>query len=107
MKFKNPVLNNKITNKVAKGMVDGILNVVKRIAGQAELVTFDEVYEFVLNMDPDEFAAYQIPSHNPDDLYAERNACLKNAANAKSVEDRLYYIEQADEIDRKLSSEGE
>lgn len=62
MKFKNPVLNNKMANKVAKGMTDGILNVVKRIAGQAQLTTFDEVYEFVLNMDPDEFAAYQIPS---------------------------------------------
>lgn len=62
MKFKNPILNNKLQNKVAKGIVDGILNVVKRIAGQAQLTTFDEVYEFVLNMDPDEFAAYQIPS---------------------------------------------
>lgn len=107
MKLKNPILNNKLQNRVAKKMVDGILNVVKRIAGQSQLTTFDEVYEFVLNMDPDEFAAYQIPSHNPDDFYAERNACLKNAANAESVEDRLYYIEQADEIDRMLSSEGE
>lgn len=62
MKFKNPILDNKIQRKIIKGTVDGILNVVKRIAGQAELVTFDEVYEFVLNMDPDEFAAYQIPS---------------------------------------------
>lgn len=62
MKFKNPVLNNKMSNKVVKGLTDGILNVVKRIAGQAQLTTFDEVYEFVLNMDPDEFAAYQIPS---------------------------------------------
>lgn len=60
MKFKNPILNNKLQNKVAKGMVDGILNVVKRIAGQAELVTFDEVYDYVLNMDLDTFAAYQI-----------------------------------------------
>lgn len=62
MKFKNPIKNNKMANKAVKGVVDGILNVVKRIAGQAQLTTFDEVYEFVLNMDPDEFAAYQIPS---------------------------------------------
>lgn len=62
MKFKNPILDNKIQKKIIKGTVDGILNVVKRIAGQAQLTTFDEVYEFVLNMDPDEFAAYQIPS---------------------------------------------
>lgn len=56
----NKYLNNKMSQKIVKNTTDGILGVVNRIAQAEQITDWNELYEFILNMDPETFCNYQL-----------------------------------------------
>lgn len=65
--MKNPKLMKSTSEKIAKATTDGILGVVRKIAISEELTSFDEVYDFIINLSPHDFATYQYKSEKTYD----------------------------------------
>lgn len=66
--MKNIKLMKSTSEKIAKVTTDGILGVVRKIATSEGLTSFEDVYNFILNLSPHEFATFQ---YNPDKTYDE------------------------------------
>lgn len=57
--MKNPKLMKSTSEKIAKATTDGILRVVGKIAKSEGLTSFDDVYNFIINLSPHDFATYE------------------------------------------------
>lgn len=66
--MKNPKLMKSTSEKIAKATTDGILRVVRKIAISEGLTSFEDVYTFICNLTPHEFATYE---YNPEKDYYE------------------------------------
>lgn len=53
-------LKMKSSMKIVKNTTDGILGVVNRIAEAEQITDWNELYSFILNMDPETFCNYQL-----------------------------------------------
>lgn len=53
-------LKMKSSMKIVKNTTDGILGVVNRIAEAEQISDWNELFEFILNMDPETFCNYQL-----------------------------------------------
>lgn len=53
-------LKMKSSMKIVKNTTDGILGVVNRIAQAEQISDWNELYEFILNLDPETFCNYQL-----------------------------------------------
>lgn len=66
--MKNPKLMKSTSEKIAKATTDGILGVVRKIAISEGMTSFDDVYNFILNLSPHDFATYE---YKPEKTYDE------------------------------------
>lgn len=66
--MKNPKLMKSTSEKIAKATTDGILGVVRKIAISEGLTSFEDVYNYIINLSPHDFAIYE---YKPEKTYDE------------------------------------